>query len=130
MADPLELPRPPSFGAPGGIPIRRTQPELPRVQEPEYAFREMTQNQQPMQMPDIVRVRYGAGDKQIVGALLKAASGQESGLTGVSSTYAAKLLQSWGMPTDANAWSGPDWDAAIKANAGMTNPMQMLLGEY
>jgi hypothetical protein len=114
----------------GNLPIRRTQPQLPKVEEPQYAFRDMQQNQQPMQMPDIVRVRYGAGDKQIVGALLKAASGQESGLTGVSSTYAAKMLQSFGYPTTADAWTGPEWDAAIKGNAGMTNPLQMLLGEY
>lgn len=126
--DPLSLPKPPNFGNVGSLPIRRTQVELPRVEDPQYAFKDMQPQQ--MQVPDIVNVRYGAGDKNVVGQLLKAANGEESGLTGVSSTYAAKLLQGWGYPTTADAWTYDEWDAALKANAGMVNPMQMLLGGY
>jgi hypothetical protein len=125
MQDPLKLPRPPSWGYLGDLqtPIQRTQPKLPQVEDPAKAF-----PQQEMQMPDVVKVRYGAGDKAIVGALLKAVNGEDSGLTGVSSTYAAKMLQGWGYPTTADAWTSDQWKQALDANAAMTNPMGMLGG--
>ena len=121
--DPLKPPAPPQFGTPGGMPIRRTEITPPRPVAPEQAFETPE-----FQMPDLVSVRYGAGDKQIVGSLLKAANGEESGLTGVPASYATKLLQSWGYPTTMDAWTADQWDAAIKANAAMTNPMAALMG--
>jgi hypothetical protein len=125
MQDPLKLPRPPGYGYLGDIqtPIQRTQPKLPQAEDPAKAF-----PQQEMQMPDVVKVRYGAGDKAIVGALLKAVNGEDSGLTGVSSTYAAKMLQGWGYPTAADAWTADQWKQALDANAAMMNPMGMLGG--
>ena len=100
MQDPLKLPQPPNYGYVGDIPIQRTQPKLPQVVAPEDAF-----PQQKMQMPDVVKARYGLGDKNTVAALLRAANGEDSGLVGVTSTYATKLLQSANMPTTMDAWT-------------------------
>jgi len=123
MLNPLKLPKPQDFGYPGELGIRQTQVQMPKVEDPQYAF-----PKQEMQVPDIVNVRYGAGDKAIVGSLLKAVKGEESGLTGVSSTYAVRLLQQWGYPTEADAWTADQWKQGLDANAGMSNPMAMLGG--
>ena len=111
------LPQPPDFGFLGGQKIQQTEVRLPRVEPTGQEFR----------VPDMVSVRFGKGDKNTVGALLRAASGQDSGLTGVSSTYAAKLLESWGYPTNPDAWTGDQWDAALKANAAV-DPMAAMSG--
>ncbi len=123
VRDPFQLPKPQDFGYPGGMKIQRTDVQMPKVEDPQYAF-----PKQEMQVPDVVNVRYGAGDKNIVGSLLKAANGQESGLTGVTSTYAAKLLQTWGYPTTADAWTRDQWEQGIGSNAAMVNPTTMLGG--
>lgn len=124
MQDPLRMSKPPNWGYVGDTKIRQTQLQQPQYREPQLP------EPQEMQMPDVVRVRYGAGDKQIVGALLKAVRGEESGLTGVSSTYAAKTLQQFGYPTEADAWTADQWKQALDANAATMNPMGALLGEY
>jgi hypothetical protein len=125
MQDPLRMPKPPNWGYVDQIPIRRTQPIQSQVREPS-----MPELNQELQMPDVVKVRFGAGDKAIVGALLKAVNGEESGLTGVSSTYASKMLQGWGYPTTADAWTSDQWKQALDANAATMNPMGPLLGGY
>jgi hypothetical protein len=120
------MPKPPGWGYIEGSPIRRTQLPQSNVREPQSSFGQ----QQEMQVPDIVRVRTGAGDKAIVGALLKAANGEESGLVGVPSTFAATLLESWGMPTTADAWTADRWKQELDARAATVNPMTPLLGGY
>jgi hypothetical protein len=121
----MQMPKPPNWGYVGDTKIRQTQLPQSQVREPQLDY-----PPEEMQMPDIVKVRYGAGDKQIVGALLKAANGEESGLTGVSSTYAAKMLQDFGYPTTADAWTADQWKQALDANAATVNPMAPLLGGY
>lgn len=122
MQDPLRMPKPQNWGYVGDTKIRQTQLQPGQYREPQL---EMPTE---MQVPDVVRVRYGAGDKAIVGSLLKAAKGEESGLTGVSSTYAAKMLQQWGYPTEADAWTKDQWKSALDANAAQVNPMALLGG--
>jgi hypothetical protein len=126
MYKPMELPRPRNLGYAGDLPVRSTYPDLPKPQSPEQAQSHM-QDAIPVasELPDIVRVRTGKGDPAIVGALLRQANGEESGLTGVPATYAAKVLQSWGYPTTMDAWDAATWESSIAANAA-PNPLTML----
>lgn len=123
---PLELPRPPDFGYIGGLAVPNSSPRIAAPQEPDAAFEQM-QNAIPVaeDLPDLVRVQYGKGDAQIVGALLKQANGEDSGLVGVPSTLAVRLLQSWGYPTTMDAWDAATWEQTIGTNA-QPNPLQML----
>ncbi len=123
---PLELPRPPDLGYPGDLPIRTSYPKIAEPQAPDQARQHMETAVAPnRELPDIVRVRFGKGDPAIVGALLKQANGEESGLVGVPATYAAKMLQSWGYPTAMDAWDAATWESSIGANAA-PNPLSML----
>ena len=61
-------------------------------------------------------------------ALLRAANGEESGLTGVPPEYAAKLLTQWGYPTSMDALSADEWEQRISANAMQLNPLDLLGG--
>jgi hypothetical protein len=125
---PLELPRPYDYGYLGGQPMADpfadvTQVKLPT---PDDVSSTIQQYAPPIQMPDIVQANYGKGNKMMVGALIKAANGQDSGLTGVSQAYAVKLLTQWGYPTDPNAWSSDQWAAALDQAAAEPNLLTAL----
>ncbi len=123
---PLELPRPPDFGYVGELPTRTSYPDIPQPQSPDRIAAHV-QSAMPVSsdLPDIVRVQRGKGDPAIVGALLRQANGEESGLVGVPATYAAKVLQGWGYPTTMDAWDATTWETTIAANAA-PNPLTML----
>lgn len=106
----------PGYGYLNDIPVYRDPVDIPRVQQPQR------------QTPDLVKVQFGAGDKGIVGSLLRAANGEESGLTGVPPEYAAKLLTQWGYPTSMDALSADEWEQRISANAMQINPLDLLGG--
>ena len=106
----------PGYGYLNDIPVYRDSVDIPRVQQPQR------------QTPDLVKVQFGAGDKSIVGSLLRAANGEESGLTGVPPEYAAKLLTQWGYPTSMDALSADEWEQRISANAMQINPLDLLGG--
>lgn len=126
---PDALPRPPDWGYLGDMQVPTPDLSYDAPQTPEQADSFMKSNyEQPATIPDSLRARYGAGDPKMVGALLRAANGQESGLMGVPPTYAASLLQSFGYPTTMDAWDGPTWDAAIKSHAADQNPLTLLRG--
>ena len=129
MFKPDQLPRPPDYGYLGDMQVPQPDLSYDAPDTPEYVDQFMKQNyEQPANIPDPLRAKYGAGDKNMVGALLKAANGQESGLMGVPPTYAAKLLQSFGYPTTADAWDAPTWQAAIESHAADSNPLTLLRG--
>lgn len=125
MLPPDRLPQPRGFGYLGDARIRATQTRLPQVADPEQIAYELSQYRPP-KMPDVVRARYGAGDKQMVGSLLRAANGEDSGLTGVSPMQAVKILDSFGYPSSADAWTYDQWEQAITANAVQPNPLDVL----
>jgi hypothetical protein len=126
MQDPLRMPKPPNWGYVDQVPIRRTQPIQSQVREPS-----MPELNQEMQMPDVVRARFGLGDKGVVEDLLRIVNGEEGKtLKNIPTTYAAKLLQSAGMPTTMDAWSKQQWTDYFANNAATMNPMGPLLGGY
>ena len=107
----------PSYGYMGDVPVYRDSVRIPDIKRTAP------------NPPDLVKIQYGAGDKNIVGSLLRAASGEESGLVGVPPDYAAMLLQSWGYPTSMDALSADEWAARISANAAMNpNPFDLIGG--
>lgn len=122
---PLQLPQPhlgqmpqlPSYGYLGNERVLPDQVDIPRPEMPRF--------QQP-EIPDIVRAQFGAGDKTMVGALLRAANGQDSGIAGLSPEYAVKLLTDFGYPTDAAAWDAATWQSAIDAHAIEPNLLSVL----
>lgn len=79
----------------------------------------------PIQIPDIIRIRYDQGNKTTVGQLYAEASGKPSGLTGVGAQAATDLLTSWGYPSDPAAWDAATWDAALAAHA-TPNPFDLI----
>jgi hypothetical protein len=117
VLDPLNPPRPQDYGYAGDLALPETQVNLPAVKVP---------RPEPMQTPDIVRAQYGSGDKAIVGSLLRAANGEDSGMVGITPTFAARILTSFGYPTTMDGWTGDQWAAAIDGNAGKLNPLDIL----
>lgn len=111
-----EMPNLPQYGYMNDVPIFTEPVEIPRFDFPD------------VEMPLIARVQYGAGDKQIVGSLLRTANGEGGDLPGISPTYAASLLTGWGYPTSMDAWSADQWANAIGANAQQVTPMDILEG--
>ncbi len=129
MFRPDQLPRPPDWGYLGDMQVPQPDLSYDAPDSPEQVAQFTQQNyEQPAVIPDALRARYGAGDKQIVGALLKAANGQESGLNGIPPSYATQLLQSFGYPTTADAWDAATWQAAIESHAADSNPLTLLRG--
>ena len=108
----------PSYGYMGDIPLYREAVRIPEV------------DMRRPEPPDLVKIQYGAGDKNIVGALLRVVAGEESGLdVPPPPDYAATLLQSWGYPTSMDALSADEWAARISANAAMNpNPFDLIGG--
>lgn len=117
MLNPLKPPSPPDYGYINSMPIQQTQVDLPQMQPVKLPE---------LQIPDVVRAMHGAGDKNMVGALLKAAAGEDSGLIGVSPTFAASLLGKMGYPTNADDWSPDQWQQSIDANAMKPNLLTIL----
>lgn len=129
MFKPDQLPRPPNFGYLGDLQVPQPDLRYDAPDTPQQVDSFVKQNyEQPATIPDSLRARYGAGDPKMVGALLRAANGQESGLNGVPPTYATKLLQQWGFPTTMDAWDANTWDTAIKGHASDQNPLTLLRG--
>lgn len=116
---PDALPRPEGYGMAGDLRLPRHRPELPEVQPPDF--------QRP-RMPDLVKAQLGAGDKAVVGDLLRIANGEPATLSGIPSTYATRLLQSWGYPTAMDAWTADQWKQAIDAKAAETSGAAALMG--
>lgn len=118
MADqPLDLPAPPGYGYLGDLALPATTVRLPKPAPPDL--------QQP-RIPDVVRAQYSAGDKQVVGDLLRAANGEENGLVGITPTFAARILTSFGYPTTMDAWTADQWSSAIESRALEMNPLDIL----
>lgn len=128
MLRPDALPRPPDYGYLGEMKLPRIEVRLPEVQSPEDAWDYLEPYRQPVQVPDVVRVRYGAGDKATVGELLRIANGEASDLLGVSPSYASELLTGWGYPTSMDAWTADQWEASIGSRALEPNPLTLLNG--
>ena len=69
-----------------------------------------------------------------MGSLLRAANGEESGLTGVPPgvckcpSMRQMLLTQWGYPTSMDALSADEWEQRISANAMQLNPLDLLGG--
>lgn len=135
--DPLKLPAPPNFGydsfgnrAPIDANFAYNMGEVrapdPRdVTTPEQAARTIDNFREPIRMPDAVRASMGAGDRQIVGELLKIVNGQESGLK-VGPDIARSLLDQWGYPHDPDAWSYDEWQQAIESRSLEPSPEQLI----
>lgn len=122
----LGLPTPPQYGYLGDAHIPMAV-NLDNIQPRNVSFSGLAQqiDPGPMQIPDIIRVRYSAGDKQVVGQLYAETQGKPSGLTGVGPSAAADILTGWGYPSDPNAWDNATWDAALAANT-TPNPFDLL----
>lgn len=112
------MPRLPQYGYMNDVPVMSEPVEIPRLDLPE------------VEVPLIARVQYGAGDKDIVGALLRIANGEASDLPGISPspTYAVDLLTGWDYPTSMDAWNADQWANAIGTNAQMPTPLDILEG--
>ncbi len=126
MQDPLRMPKPQNWGYVDNIPIRQTQLQQPQVREPQLDYPPAE-----MQMPDVVKARYGLGDKNVVYDLLRIVNGEEGqNLKNIPSTYAAKLLTDAGLPTTEKGWTNEQWKEHFANSAAMMNPMAPLLGGY
>lgn len=125
---PDALPRPYDYGYLGGQPLPDSSGAVQQVNlpTPGEVGQTIQQYAPPIQMPDIVQAQYGKGNKVIVGALLKIANGQDGGLTGVDQARALKLLNEWGYPSDASAWTAEQWQAALDQAATEPNLLTAL----
>lgn len=135
--NPGQLPRPPGYGfLPGSTqPIPSGSVDLPQYNEiaesPEqisYHLRQMQEDYR-IPMPDIVKVKYAAGDPQMVSRVFAIAQGNDpesQGLFGFTKEDALTQLTEWGYPTDANTWTADEWTAAITAAAARPNLLSAL----
>lgn len=134
--NPNSLPRPPNYGylPQGTQPIESTQVNLPSPQDPQspsdvqYQLQQYAKQQQ-IPMPDIVKVKYAAGDPAMVRKVFDIANGADpetNGLFGYTQQDALTQLQQWGYPTDANTWTADQWNAAIATAAQQPNLLSML----
>lgn len=131
MYSPLTLPKAPNFGymnPDDPVPIQSTEVEQIRIPEPEQSFRQMNEGFEPIQIPDVVRVQYGAGDFNIVKNLLAVVNDKEHQLSGVSKEFATRMLTKWGYPTDPSAWTADVWEAKLAERALDPNPLTFLGG--
>lgn len=127
MSLPFKMPQIPDYGYLGGFSIRPTEaPDIPTPMAPEAVAEHLAGYSQPPRMPDIVRAHYGSSDREMVGRLLMAAAGEESGLQGVSPTMAAGLLEGWGYPTTMDAMSADEWEQALMSHVNDYNPIRTL----
>lgn len=115
------------YGYLGGVEVPMMEPlEIPDPISPEDAQRYLEPYQQPIPVSDSMRAQFGAGDRTMVGKLLLAANGQDSGLVGVSPSFASHLLTSWQYPTDPMALDADGWQALLSQHALDANPLSLL----
>lgn len=119
--------KPSNFGSLAGRPITMTQaPNIPTPQTPGALGTALAGMQQAPPMPDLVRVQFGVPDKALIGQLLQAANGQNSGLVGVPSTLAAQRLTQLGLPTRADDWTAAQWQQKIDELSAIPTPMSVM----
>lgn len=125
MYDPLQLPAPSRIGyagdlrVPGDFDFAYNMGELPEIRDPiapDRVAQEFEYGYPDIQLPDVVSVYFGAGDRETVGDLIRIVNGEEAGLEGVSPEIATYLLNQWGYPTTFDAWSSDEWEAALASN--------------
>lgn len=125
MAQYPTLSAPEGFGTLGGQRIQTTEPDL-NVQSPEAVQRHLASLDEPINVPDTVRVKYATPDRVMVGALLKAANGEESGLVGVPAWMAANRLNELGMPSRMDDWTADQWQTALAQYEGQPSVLALL----
>ena len=134
--NPGSLPRPPGYGymPQGTQPIRQTEVDLPRFEQPETPEQvgyhlSQQQEQYRIPMPDIVKVKYAGGDPQMVSRVFNIAQGKDAesqGLFGLTKEDALRQLQEWGYPTDSTSWTTEQWTEAITAASQKPNLLSAL----
>jgi hypothetical protein len=109
----------------GGLGLPKTEIMPPDPMTPDQLAYQMQPYEMP-ELPDAVVMRYGKGDKNVVGDLLRIVAGEQTQRMGVSPTQAASWLTEWGYPTTMDGWTADQWAAALETNAAELTPLDLL----
>lgn len=126
------LPKPPNYGfinADFQKPIRTVQPRPIQLHDTDWLDGLMSQAAPNIEMPDIVKVHWGASDPDIVGQMYRILGDKESNLVGVSKDIVRQYLDKWGYPEDPATWTADQFNAEFQKRALDMNPVAILGGQ-